>query len=162
MVMTIVFDTLRISDVARELSDGDIRDIAGLFVIHAYPAGEVIVKPGQECMESLLIVAKGTIGVKSNGNGSATVLETLQTGDLAGMITFVGGSASQVSATLYAVGDVEVLSLEQYKVEALVKSNPMIAYRLVRGVARGMQGIVRDSNIQNAQLNSYINRGGRY
>jgi hypothetical protein len=78
------------------------------------------------------------------------------------MITFVGGAASQVSATLYAKCDIKVLSLDQCKAENMVKSHPMIAYRLVRGVARGMQGIVRVSNIQNALLSSYINQAGRY
>jgi CRP-like cAMP-binding protein len=162
MAMTVVFDTLRISDVASELSDEDIRNIAGLFDIHEYPAGEVIVRPGQERAESLLILAEGEIGVEANGTDGTTVLETLRCGDLAGMITFVGGAASQVSATLYAKCDIKVLSLDQCKAENMVKSHPMIAYRLVRGVARGMQGIVRVSNIQNALLSSYINQAGRY
>jgi CRP-like cAMP-binding protein len=79
------------------------------------------------------------------------------------MITFVGGAASQVSATLYAVGDTKVLSLERAKFETLINSHPMIVYRVMRGVARNMHGIVRRMNTESAELSNYIYRThGRY
>ena len=79
------------------------------------------------------------------------------------MITFVGGAASQVSATLCAVGDTKVLSLDRSKFETLVNSHPMIVYRVMRGLARNMHGIVRRMNTESVELSNYIYRThGRY
>jgi CRP-like cAMP-binding protein len=79
------------------------------------------------------------------------------------MITFVGGAAAQISATLYAVGATKVLSLERDKFESLINSHPMIIYRVMRGLARNMHGIVRRENSQSTELRNYIYRAnGRY
>jgi CRP-like cAMP-binding protein len=87
----------------------------------------------------------------------------LKPGDLAGIITFVGGAASQVSATLRAVGDTKVLSMPRARFETLINSHPMIMYRVMRGVVRDVHGIVRRMNTQSAELSNYIYRShGRY
>jgi CRP-like cAMP-binding protein len=158
--MSLVFDTLRISSVTDELSDDEINTIKDLFEVRKYKAGDVIVRPGEERSDELYILAEGSIEVKEEGS-SLSVLHVLKRGEMAGMITFVGGSSSQVSATLRAVGDVKVLSLTQSKVEQLVGSHPMIVYRIMRGVARTMQGIVKRGNTLATELSNYINRGSR-
>lgn len=161
--MSLVVDILRISTVTDELSDSDVGVIAGLFDVKNYKDGEVIVKHGNERPDNLYILAHGGIDVKiESGDGDFTI-HVLQPGDLAGMITFVGGSAEQISATLYAVGDTQVLSLERVKFESLINSHPMIVYRVMRGLARSMHGIVRRGNSQSAELSNYIyNINGRY
>jgi len=162
--MTMVFDVLRISTVTDELDDHEIRVIEGLFDVQEYRPGEVITKPGDNRPDSLCILAQGNIEVKNNGGGeNEELLHLLKPGDLAGIITFVGGDSSQISATLYAVGGTKILSLGQRKFEGLVRSDPMIAFRIMRGVARSMHGIVRRGNIQTIELTNYIHRAnGRY
>jgi CRP-like cAMP-binding protein len=161
--MSLVIDTLRTSTITEELSDAEVEILGGLFDVRDYKGGDVIVKPGDEQPDNLYILAHGDIEVRiQSGEGAATI-HVLKPGDLAGMITFVGGAASQVSATLYAVGDTKVLSLEREKFETLINSHPMIMYRVMRGVARNMHGIVRRMNTESAELSNYIYRThGRY
>ncbi|OGS93170.1 MAG: Crp/Fnr family transcriptional regulator [Gallionellales bacterium GWA2_59_43] len=161
--MSLVIDTLRTSSITEELSDAEVNILAGLFEVKDYKGGDVIVKPGDEQSDNLYILAHGDIEVKIQSSEGAAIIHVLKPGDLAGMITFVGGAASQVSATLYAVGDTKVLSLERVKFETLINSHPMIMYRVMRGLARNMHGIVRRMNTESAELSNYIYRThGRY
>ncbi|MDZ4201310.1 MAG: cyclic nucleotide-binding domain-containing protein [Gallionella sp.] len=161
--MSLVIDTLRTSPITEELSDAEVEILAALFEVYEYKSGETIVQPGAEQPDNLYILAHGDIEVKiQSGEGESTI-HVLKPGELAGMITFVGGAATQVSATLYAVGNTKVLSLERAKFETLLNSHPLIVYRVMRGLARSMHGIVRRVNVQSAELSNYIYRThGRY
>lgn len=154
---------LRTSTVTDELSDAEVEIISGLFDVRNYKAGEVIAKPGDARSGNLYILGHGGIDVKIESDDGESTIHVLKPGDLAGMITFVGGAATQISATLYAVGATEVLSLDRDKFENLINSHPMIVYRVMRGVARNMHSIVRRANSQSTQLVNYIYRtNGRY
>jgi CRP-like cAMP-binding protein len=161
--MTLVVDTLRISTVTDELSNAEVSVIAGLFDLKNFKDGEVIVRAGDERADNLYILGHGGIDVKiESGEGDFTI-HVLKPGDLAGMITFVGGISSEISATLCSVGDTQVLSMERDKFESLVNAHPMIMYRFMRGLARSMHGIVRRGNSQSAELSNYIYTiNGRY
>ena len=161
--MSLVIDTLRMSAIAEELSDAEVEILGGLFDVQDYKAGEVIVEPADEQPDNLYILAHGDIEVKIKSGSEEATIHVLKPGDLAGMITFSGGAASQVSATLRAVGDTKVLSMPRARFETLINSHPMIMYRVMRGVVRDVHGIVRRMNTQSAELSNYIYRShGRY
>lgn len=162
--MSLVIDTLRTSPVTEELSDAEVEILAELFSIQEYKAGDVIVQPRDDQPDNLYILANGEIEVKiESGSGDETTVHVLKPGDLAGMITFAGGAATQISATLYAVGPTKVLSMPRSRFETLINSHPMIVYRVMRGVIRNMHGIVRRVNSESAELANYIYKsGGRY
>lgn len=162
--MSLVIDTLRTSTVTEELNDAEVEILAKLFELHDYKAGEVIAQPTGAQSDNLFILAHGDIEVKilSPGEG-ATTIHVLKPGDLAGIITFVGGPATSHSATLYSVGTTKVISLERAKFETLINSHPMIVYKVMRGVVRNVHGIVRRINVQSNELSNYIYRTqGRY
>ena len=161
--MSLVIDTLRTSTITEELSDAEVEILAGLFEVHDYKSGEAIIRPGADQPDNLYILAHGDIEVKIQSTEGAATIHVLKPGDLAGMITFVGGAATQVSATLYAVGGTKVLSLERVRFETLINSHPLIVYRVMRGLARNMHGIVRRMNTESTELSNYIYRThGRY
>lgn len=161
--MSLVIDTLRTSAITEELSDAEVEILAGLFEVKDFKAEEAIAKPSDEKNDNLFILAHGDIEVKIMSGSNEATIHILKPGDLAGMITFVGGAASQVSATLYAVGNTKVLSLERGRFESLINSHPMIVYKVMRGLARNMHGIVRRMNNESAELSNYIYRThGRY
>ncbi|HUW26238.1 MAG TPA: cyclic nucleotide-binding domain-containing protein [Gallionella sp.] len=161
--MSLVIDTLRTSAITEELSDAEVEILAGLFEVKDCKAGEAIAKPSDDKNDNLFILAHGDIEVKILSGTDEATIHILKPGDLAGMITFVGGAASQVSATLYAVGNTKVLSLERDRFESLINSHPMIVYKVMRGLARNMHGIVRRMNTESAELSNYIYRThGRY
>jgi len=161
--MSLVIDTLRTSTVTEELSDAEVEILAGLFEVQDYKAGETIVQPGDDQPDNLYILAHGDIEVKIQSGGEESIIHVLKPGDLAGIITFAGGAASDVSATLYALGDTKVLSMPRAKFESLINSHPMIVYKVMRGVVRNVHGIVRRMNVQSTELSNYIFRThGRY
>lgn len=161
--MSLVMDTLRISTITEELSDAEVEILAGLFEVQDYKASQVIVKPGDELPDNLYILAHGDIEVKIESSGEDSIIHVLKPGDLAGIITFVGGAASDISATLCAIGNTKVLSLERARFETLINTHPMLVYRVMRGVVRNVHGIVRRVNRQSAELSNYIYRTrGRY
>ncbi len=161
--MNMVFNTLRNSNITSELGDNDINLIQGLFDVQEFKAGEAVALVTTEHPDSLHVVAQGNVEVKSGDDENQTTHHVLKQGDLAGMITFVGGDSSKVSASLHAAGDVKILSLKQSKFKDLVVSQPMIAHHIMRGVARSLHDIVRRSNTASREMNNYINRAnGRY
>jgi len=90
-------------------------------------------------------------------------LHLLQPGDLAGIITFAGGNASQISATVVAKSDSKVLTLDRSKFESLLNTQPAIVYYVMRGIVRHTHGIVRRMNMQSVEMSNYIHQThGRY
>jgi CRP-like cAMP-binding protein len=161
--MSLVIDTLRISPVTEELSDAEVEILAELFEVQEYKSGDVIVKPNDVQHDNLYILASGDIEVKIESTEEKTTIHVLKPGDLAGMITFAGGAASQISATLYAIGPTKVLSMQRLKFESLLNSHPWLVYRVMRGIIRNMHGIVRRVNSESSELSNYIYKtGGRY
>jgi len=161
--MSLVIDTLRTSTITEELNDAEVGIIAGLFEVLDFKAGKEIVHPGGEQPDNLYILAHGEIQVNIQSRDGEAAIHVLKPGDLAGIITFAGGTSAHISATLCAVGDTKVLSLPRAKFETLINSHPMIMYKVMRGVVRDVHGIVRRMNAQSAELSNYIYRiHGRY
>ena len=161
--MSLVIDTLRSSTLTEELSDDEVQIIEGLFELQEYQSGEAIVHAGDARPDKLYVLAHGDIEVKIKSGDGESIIHVLKPGDLAGMITFVSGAASQISASLYAVGDTQVLSMERDKFESLINTHPMIVYRVMRGVVRNAHSIARRENSQSTELRNYIYRNnGRY
>ena len=161
--MSLVIDTLRTSTITEELSDAEVEIIKGLFEVHDYKTGEIIVQPGDKQPDNLYILAHGDIEVRIASGNEESTIHVLKPGDLAGIITFVGGAASDISATLYAVGKTKVLSMARAEFEKLINSHPMIVYKVMRGVARNMHSVVRRANSQSTELMNYIyHANGRY
>jgi CRP-like cAMP-binding protein len=161
--MSLVIDTLRTSPVTEELSDAEVAILADMFEVQEYKEGEIIVHPQDEQPDNLYILASGDIEVKIQSGGEESIIHVLKPGDLAGMITFAGGAATQVNATLYSVGSTKVLSMPRIRFETLLNSHPRLVYRVMRGIIRNMHGIVRRVNSESAELTNYIYKtGGRY
>ena len=161
--MSLVIDTLRTSTITEELSDAEVEIIKGLFEVQDYKTGEIIVQPGDKQPDNLYILAHGDIEVRIASGNEESTIHVLKPGDLAGIITFVGGAASDISATLYAVGKTKVLSMARVEFEKLINSHPLIVYKVMRGVARNMHSVVRRANSQSTELMNYIyHANGRY
>lgn len=159
--MSIVMDTLHISAITEELTNAEVKILADLCEVESYKSGEAIIP--MEKIDNLYILAQGEIAVKIQSGDAESTIHVLRPGDLAGIITFVGGAASQHSALLYAIGDTRVLSLERAKFETLINSQPMIVYKVMRGVVRNVHSIVRHMNTQSSEMSNYIFRThGRY
>ena len=158
-----VKDTLHKSTITEELSDAEVEIISGLFDVQEYKAGQAIIRPGVDQPDNLYILAHGEIQVKIQSTEGEAAIHVLKPGDLAGIITFAGGTSEHISATLSAIGDTKVLSMPKARFETLINTHPMIVYKVMRGVVRDVHGIVRRMNAQSVELSNYIYRiHGRY
>lgn len=161
--MSLIKDTLHTSTITEELNEAEVDIIAELFEIQNFKAGQAIVRPGVDQPDNLYILAHGEIQVMIQSHEGDAAIHVLKPGDLAGIITFAGGTSAHISATLSAVGDTKVLSMPRAKFETLINTHPMIVYKVMRGVVRDVHGIVRRMNAQSAELSNYIYRiHGRY
>ena len=156
--MSLVIDTLRTSMITEELNDAELKILGELFSVQNRKAGEQIVRLRDKQPDNLYILAQGEIEVKIKSSDGETVIDRLKPGDLAGVITFVGGAPTQHSATLYSVGDSRILRLERAKFIALIDTHPMIVYKVMCAVVRNVHGIVRSMNAKAADLSNYIYR----
>lgn len=156
--MSLIIDTLRTSMITEELTDAELNILAELIEVQNRKAGEQIVRLRDKQPDNLYILAQGEIQVKIKSSDGETAIDVLKPGDLAGVITFVGGAPSQHSAVLYAVGDAKILRLERARFIALVATHPMIVYKVMCAVVRNVHGIVRNMNARASELSNYIYR----
>jgi len=160
----LIIQALRNSTLSEELRDSEIEHLASLITVRDYKAGDCIIEPGDtELTDSLLILGSGDVEATANTGGEQMTLHLLQSGDLAGIIGFVGGNVMQISARTVAKTDSKVLVLERSRFESLLNSQPAIVYYVMRGITRYVHGIVRRMNTQSVEMNNYIHKThGRY
>lgn len=160
----LILQTLHSSTLTEELRDAEIELLGQLFEVMEFKAGDALLKPGEERLKnSLIVLASGEVEATAHVGGEQATLNLLQAGDLAGIITFVGGNVSQISATVVAKTDCQVLLLERSKFESLLNSQPAIVYYVMRGIVRHTHGIVRRMNAQSVEMTNYLYKtGGRF
>jgi CRP/FNR family cyclic AMP-dependent transcriptional regulator len=153
----LVLQTLNNSTLTEELRDAEIEILAKLFEVKEFKSGEALLRPGEERLKnSLIVLASGEVEATATLSGEQATLHLLQPGDLAGIITFAGGNVSQISATVVAKTDCQVLLLERSKFEALLNTQPAIVYYVMRGIVRHTHGIVRRMNTETVEMSNYI------
>lgn len=160
----LILRVLRDSDLTSELRDAEIEALASVMTVQDYKAGEFLLRPGDlKLAKTLLILGTGEVEATAAIRGEKATMHLLQPGDIAGIITFVGGDATQISATVQVKKDSKVILLERAHFESLLNSNPAIVYYVMRGIVRHVHGIVRRMNMQSVEMTNYIHRtGGRY
>ena len=160
----LILQTLRNSTLTEELRDAEIEALASIITVHEYQKGEFLLQPGDSRLKNaLMILATGEVEATATIGGEKATLHLLQPGDLAGIITFVGGTAAQISATVVAKSNCKMLLLERSRLESFLSTNPAIVYYVMRGVVRHVHGIVRRMNMQSVEMSNYIfQQGGRY
>lgn len=160
----LILQTLHSSTLTEELRDAEIESLGRLFEVMEYKAGQILLRPGEERLKnSLIVLASGEVEATATIGSEKATLHLLEPGDLAGIITFVGGNVSQISATIVAKTNCKVLLLERSKLESLLNSQPAIVYYVMRGVVRHVHGIVRRMNAQSVEMTNYLYKtGGRF
>jgi CRP/FNR family transcriptional regulator, cyclic AMP receptor protein len=154
---SLIMQTLNNSTLTEELRDAEIEILARLFELKEFKGGEALLRPGEERLKnSLIMLASGEVEATATLGGEQATLHLLQPGDLAGIITFAGGNVAQISATVIAKTDCQVLLLERSRFESLLNTQPAIVYYVMRGIVRHTHGIVRRMNMQSVEMTNYI------
>jgi ribosome-associated toxin RatA of RatAB toxin-antitoxin module/CRP-like cAMP-binding protein len=156
-----MFEALRPSKLAAELTDEQCRRLAGAMQLRDLREGEVLVTEGDDDHHFYLI-ASGKLGViKGAGEPEQVTLNMLSAGDFAGELSWLDGSRRY--ASLVAMDATRVLGLEREKLEALLDSDPHLVYRVMRAIVRAVHQIQRQLFMQQGELTNYIyKQHGRY
>ncbi|MFP4640304.1 MAG: Crp/Fnr family transcriptional regulator [Guyparkeria sp.] len=148
-------EELKQTALGRELTNEQCQLLAKACRRRMIPNGETLFSEG-EVSETLFVIIAGRFAVsRDTGRGFADTLHLLDAGNLAGESGFLDSSPH--SATLRAVGDAEVVTLERAHLEALLVDHPILVYKVMRAIVHSIREIIRRMNRQHSELLSYIN-----
>lgn len=156
-----VFDALRASKLASELTDAQCRVLADAMTARTLADGEVLVREGSTDDRMHLIVTGALAVVRNAGKTEETALFALTPGDLAGEMSFLDDSVHYASRV--ARGRTQVISLTRDRLESLLAVDAWIVYRVMRAIVRTVHEIQRRLSVQQTELSNYIyKQHGRY
>lgn len=155
------YDYLRGSPLTANLTDAQVRQLAGIAYCRMLENDDVLIEEGK-VDNSVHIITSGSLAVTRDvGGGEHATLHLLRTGDVAGEMGFVDGRPH--TATLRAVGRTQVCSFEREAFESLVESDPWTVYRVMQNIVQLGHDILRRMNAQFVEMSNYITRThGRY
>ena len=113
-----------------------------------YSDGEVIVREG-EVGDRMFIILSGKVRVSRMLNGRPVRLPELKSGDLFGELAIINREVR--SATVSAVGNVQLLSIDKESFFQHVYEDPSLAYP----VLHRMSEKIRELNAELSQLRGY-------
>lgn len=144
-----------------ELESDEIKALAGVISIQHLHDNDILIKEGA-IDDALHIVINGRLAATRNTGGDEYVtLHTLHAGDMAGAMGFIDGT--EHSATLRALCDTDVYTLERKAFESLLESHPALVYKVMRSIIRSVHATLMRMNRQFVEMNNYIMKEhGRY
>ena len=159
-----IIGALRRTTLIAELRDHEIEILVDLLAIQCYKAGEFISRPG-ECSlsEALLILVEGKVEVSAMVDNEPMTMLLNNPGDLARIISFVGGNMLKIDATIEVKEDCTVLLLERARLESLLDTHHSIVYYVMRGLVRHTHSLARHKNAETELMSNYFYRvNGRF
>jgi CRP/FNR family cyclic AMP-dependent transcriptional regulator len=152
------------SGLVENLRGFEINVLAELITVQYFEVKEFAVELYDHLLkEALMILVEGEIEVSAMVNNEPVSLNLETPGDLARIISFVGGDMMNVSARIKVRKDSAVLLLQRTKLESLLHSHPAIVYCVMRNLVRHVHGVARRKNAEKEQLSNYFYRmNGRY
>ncbi|HEY5604696.1 MAG TPA: cyclic nucleotide-binding domain-containing protein [Gammaproteobacteria bacterium] len=148
------------SSLGQELEKDECQILTTVMGIRHLKDGETLVKEGDRDT-TLFVLTAGKLAVSSIVGGKDVTVYNMKVGEVAGTRAFVDRAPRR--ATLKAVGNATVYTLEPEKFETLLDSHPRIVYKVMRGLFRITHINLMRMNVETQQLANYINKtGGRY
>jgi CRP-like cAMP-binding protein len=114
-----------------ELSSDDWEKFIGYAARRRYPAGAVVVQAGSTA-RLLCFVASGQVEVRSAGAPKKAAPLQRGEGEVFGVLSFLDGAPSDITATVGAAGPAELLMLSPEALLQLAAWQPRIAVALLR------------------------------
>ena len=159
-----ILKALHNSGLVESLSEFETNLLASLISVRYFEANEFIAGQYDQLLnEALMILVEGAVEVSALVNNEPVSLNLEIPGDIARIISFVGGGGMHVIARMKVKRNSAVLLLHRASLESLLKSHPAIVYAVMRNLVRHVHGVARRKNAENVQLSNYFFRmNGRY
>jgi len=114
-----------------DLSSKDWERFIGYTARRRYPAGAAIVTAG-EAVRALCFIASGQVEIATEGASRKTTPLLRGEGEVFGMLSFLDGAPSGITATVGPGGPAELLMLTPESLQQLAAWQPRIAMALLR------------------------------
>ena len=151
---------IRNSSLGDELDKTDCEAVAKVMGVRHVQDGELLVSEGG-ADSTLFVLADGKLQVLSNVEGKEAVVYTMSQGECAGTRSFVDRAPRR--ATLRAVGNAVVYTLDPKKFESMLDEHPRIVYKVMRALFRITHANLMRMNVESRELANYITKThGRY
>lgn len=159
-----VLRALHNSRLVENLRDFEINVLASLLAVRYFEVKEFIVELDDDSLkDALMILVEGEIEVSAMVDNEPLSLHLEAPGDLARIISFVGGNMMNISAKIKVKKDSAVLLLRRSRLETLLQTHPSIVYCVMRNLVRHVHGVARRKNAEKEELSNYFYRmHGRY
>ena len=141
------------SKIGVELTGEQCAVLAKLVEVQEYIDGEVVVEEGA-VDDKLRVVLAGAVAVAKRSDDEWVRLNVLTAGDLAGELAFLDSRPRY--AALVALGPTKVFSLQRERLESLLTQDPVIVYRVMRGITRFAHQVLHSSGAQMQELTAYL------
>ena len=154
-------EALRHSRLGAELDNDQLETLAGSLAFRDLEPGQVLVPQGTSD-DHLYVIVHGALGVvRDAGTAEHVTLLTLTAGDLVGELSFIDETPHY--ASLVATTPTRVFGLERQRLEALLATEPLIVYRVMRAIVRTVHEIQRRISMHATELTNYIyKQHGKY
>ena len=159
-----ILQVLHNSGLVESLREFEINVLASLITTQYFEVKEIIAEPGYDSLkDALMILVEGEIEVCAFVENEPVSLHLTVPGDLARIISFVGGDTLHVSARIKVKMGSAVLLLHRSKLETLLYAHPSIVYCVMRNLVRHVHGVARRKSAEREEMSNYIHSmHGRY
>jgi CRP-like cAMP-binding protein len=152
---------IRESPLGLDLDDAQCLRLAQVASLVGLDKGAILLEEGHSD-QVLYVVTQGSLEVvKPTGGGDTVTLQVLHAGDMAGIMGFVDGVPH--SAGIRALTQAELIALDRSDLEAMLPSDPVIVFQVMRAIVRTAHRILGRMNAQYVEMSNYISKQhGRY
>jgi CRP-like cAMP-binding protein len=159
-----VLKALHNSGLATGLRDFEINVLTSLITVQYFEIKELDAELDDDSLrDALMILVEGEIEVSAVVDDEPVSLRLEIPGDLARIMSFVGGNLMNISASMKIKKDSAVLLLQRSKLETLLHSHPFIVYCVMRNLVRHVHGVARRKNAEKEEMCNYLyGMHGRY
>jgi CRP/FNR family transcriptional regulator, cyclic AMP receptor protein len=150
---------LRDSIIANNLREFEINILSELINVQYFEVKEYIVELESDPLkDALMILVEGEIKISATIGNEPVSLHLEAPGDLARVVSFVGGANMNISAKLNVKKVSSVLLLQRSKLETLLHDHPYIVYSVLRNLVLHMHSIARRNNGEKEEMRKYVYR----
>jgi CRP/FNR family cyclic AMP-dependent transcriptional regulator len=158
-----ILTALHNSRLVEDLRDFEVNILASLFSFQYFEAKELVAELDNSLKDALMILVEGEVEVNAMVGNESVLLHLKMPGDIARIISFIGGNIVNVTASIKVRKNSAVLLLQRSKLETLLHTHPSIVYCVMRNLIQHVHAVARRKNAENAEMSNYIYRThGRY
>ncbi|MBI5894422.1 MAG: cyclic nucleotide-binding domain-containing protein [Deltaproteobacteria bacterium] len=146
--------TLRDITFFADLTEDELKAISPIINKKNYKVGDAIFKENEDGT-SMYIIKKGEVkACKTAPDNELLTLTLMKDGDIFGEMSFLDGRPR--SATIIAIADTEVYTIEKADFENLLDKQPRMVYKLMRSIVFHIHVIVRGMNSRYMEMVNYM------